>query len=203
MCTTCGEAVLIGLGGCACSRAAARKADEERMVETMRKVAETVENMSEEEKDRLLEAADLFPSTLEGKPIEDLMSKDDQEESGGEEAPKTAMGLDEYQKISSRTMYGEDTPIELRHAVYGLGLAAEAGEVADEIKKRIGHGHGREGFDLAKELGDVLWYVAAVATEHDLSLTDIAQANIDKLLKRYPDGFNTEDSKRRRDVEDE
>lgn len=53
----------------------------------------------------------------------------------------------------------------------------------------------------AKELGDVLWYVAALCTKADLDMGEVMQGNIDKLRRRYPDGFSSEDSKRRVDVE--
>ena len=85
-------------------------------------------------------------------------------------------------------------------SILGLGLSGEAGEVSDEIKKFAGHGHWKEGFDLKKELGDVLWYVAVLCELGDLSLEDVAVANEAKLRKRYADGFSTEASKARIDV---
>lgn len=69
-----------------------------------------------------------------------------------------------------------------------LGLAGEAGEVAEKVKKIIRDNRGTVGptttAALAKELGDVLWYVAAIASELELDLGDIAQGNLDKLFKR-------------------
>ena len=50
---------------------------------------------------------------------------------------------------------------------------------------------------LVKELGDCLWYIAAFATVQGLSLDDIAQRNIDKLRRRYPEGFDPERSRNR------
>jgi len=69
-----------------------------------------------------------------------------------------------------------------------LGLTGEAGEVADVVKK-IMRDDGmkvspEKKEELKKELGDVLWYVAQIATEFHLSLKDVAQANIAKLKKR-------------------
>ena len=75
-----------------------------------------------------------------------------------------------------------------------LGIAGEAGEVADHIKKHIGHGHPLDKQAIAKELGDVLWYVAAMANVLDFPLEKIAQMNIDKLKARYPNGFSHEAS---------
>ncbi len=73
-----------------------------------------------------------------------------------------------------------------------LGLCGEAGEVAEKVKKMVRDDAGvltaerREA--LAKELGDVLWYVAQVATEADLELDAIAAANLEKLLSRQERG---------------
>lgn len=77
---------------------------------------------------------------------------------------------------------------------FGLGIAGEAGEVADVIKKEVFHDHPEDTEKIKKELGDVLWYVAAVATVYKLDLEDIAVANLEKLKKRYPDGFSSERS---------
>lgn len=72
-----------------------------------------------------------------------------------------------------------------------LGVAGEAGEVADLVKKHIGHGHPLDREKLSKELGDVLWYVARMAATIGYDLAFIANQNIDKLTARYPDGFTT------------
>jgi hypothetical protein len=106
------------------------------------------------------------------------------------------MTLDEYQKLASKTVNMKISD-EMRIATFALGLSGEAGEVADMLKKHLGHGHNLRIDDLRKELGDVLWYVAALATVHGLDLSAIAQANIDKLKKRYPEGFSSERSKNR------
>lgn len=76
-----------------------------------------------------------------------------------------------------------------------LGLAGEAGEVADKLKKVIRDNDGaltdpvREA--VAKELGDVLWYVAVLAAELDYDLDSIAQSNLDKLASRKERGVIT------------
>ena len=73
-----------------------------------------------------------------------------------------------------------------------LGLVNEAGEVAGKIKKVFRDKDGEISEEtreaLKAELGDVLWYVAQVATELDLSLDEIAEANIAKLLDRLERG---------------
>lgn len=80
-----------------------------------------------------------------------------------------------------------------------VGLAGEAGEVADAIKKVVFHGHELDTGRLAAELGDVLWYVAVLAADLRLDLGEIMAANVAKLRARYPDGFTQADSIARRD----
>lgn len=75
------------------------------------------------------------------------------------------------------------------HAGHGLGLAGECGEVCDKLKKALWHKVPYELEDMKKELGDVLWYVTALASDHGFKLSDVAQTNVEKLKKRYPRGF--------------
>ncbi len=72
-----------------------------------------------------------------------------------------------------------------------MGLCGESGEAIDIVKKWLAQGHALDKEHLAKELGDIAWYLAEAVTALDLSLGDILQANLDKLEKRYPDGFDT------------
>ena len=106
------------------------------------------------------------------------------------------MQFDEYQQLAARTL-GRDRTHEQQLANAALGLTGEAGEVAEVIKKHLFHATPLDQEALAKELGDCLWYIGAFATVLGLSLDDIAQRNIDKLRKRYPDGFDTERSRNR------
>ena len=108
----------------------------------------------------------------------------------------TAMTLDEYQELAARTL-GRDRTHEQQLANAALGLTGEAGEVAEVIKKHLFHGTPLDQDALAKELGDCLWYIGAFATVLGLSMNDIAQRNIEKLRKRYPEGFDTERSRNR------
>ena len=106
------------------------------------------------------------------------------------------MTLDEYQELAARTLGRDRTHAQqLAHAA--LGLTGEAGEVAEVIKKHLFHATPLDQDALAKELGDCLWYIGAFATVLGLSMDDIAQRNIDKLRKRYPEGFDTERSRNR------
>ena len=100
------------------------------------------------------------------------------------------MDVDEYQVEAARTAR-MDRPAEVVAMTFGLGIAGEAGEVADLVKKAYGHGAGMDIERLRLELGDVAWYLAAVATCHGLRLSDVLAANIRKLRRRYPDGFST------------
>jgi NTP pyrophosphatase (non-canonical NTP hydrolase) len=61
------------------------------------------------------------------------------------------------------------------------------------------HGHAYDTQALKDELGDVLWYLAEAATAAGLNLDEIAQENVDKLFKRYPEGFSQKDSINRED----
>lgn len=99
------------------------------------------------------------------------------------------MELSEYQHLSRRTA---EYPREAWLAYPALGLAGEAGEVAEHAKKAIrddgGEITGERRAAMSKELGDVLWYVAQLASELELDLDEIAQANLDKLLSRQRRG---------------
>lgn len=108
------------------------------------------------------------------------------------------MTLDEYQALARRTM--GDRPPEQQLANAALGLAGEAGEVADTLKKHLFHGRPLDREAVVKELGDCLWYVAAMATAIGASLDEVGATNIDKLRRRYPNGFSAEASLRRVDV---
>ncbi len=101
------------------------------------------------------------------------------------------MNFLEYQLEAKRTMGGTHDHGDLRLAVFALGVAGEAGEVADLVKKHLGHGKDMfAGNAIVKEIGDVLWYLAAICEETGLSLSDVATANVAKLRARYPDGFS-------------
>ena len=103
------------------------------------------------------------------------------------------MTLDDYQRLAARTI-GSDRTHEQQLANAALGLAGEAGEVADLMKKHLFHAWPLDHEKVAKELGDCLWYAAAMATALGLSLDAVAAGNIEKLRRRYPEGFSAERS---------
>jgi NTP pyrophosphatase (non-canonical NTP hydrolase) len=108
-----------------------------------------------------------------------------------------SLTLDEYQREALRTA-PKHLDDELRRATYALGLSGESGEVAELVKKEVGHDHETDRSQMAKELGDVLWYLAGLASEYGWSLSQIGQLNIEKLRSRYPEGFDTQKSKNRK-----
>lgn len=97
------------------------------------------------------------------------------------------MTFEEYQSkaTSTKQSYGYD---DGEHYVLGyLGLAGEAGSVLTNLKKLIRDGEGFGSFNdrLKEELGDVLWYIAAIASHHGLSLDEIAKENLEKTHDRF------------------
>jgi NTP pyrophosphatase (non-canonical NTP hydrolase) len=97
--------------------------------------------------------------------------------------------LSEYQRLSRRTA---EYPREQWLAYPALGLAGEAGEVAEHVKKAIRDDAGTVSDErraaMTKELGDVLWYVAQLASELELELEDVAAQNLEKLRSRQRRG---------------
>ena len=75
-----------------------------------------------------------------------------------------------------------------------MGLSGESGEAIDLLKKHLFHHHDLDKEKLILELGDIAWYLAEAATSLDISLEEILTKNIEKLKKRYPDGFSKENS---------
>ena len=80
-----------------------------------------------------------------------------------------------------------------------LGLGGESGEVEDQVKKFIFQGHPLDKEHIAKELGDIAWYLAVAAHGIGYDLDTIFQMNVDKLLARYPNGFEAERSLHRKE----
>lgn len=104
--------------------------------------------------------------------------------------------LDDYQLAARRTAVRPENREAAAYQLsgFGLGIAGEAGEVADYLKKVLHHGHPMDVDRLREELGDVLWYTALIAERAGIYLSEVAEANIRKLERRYPDGWTSEDS---------
>ena len=103
------------------------------------------------------------------------------------------MTLNEYQALAQRTSRKDISPDD--HLFNGiLGLAGETGECADLVKKHC-YQDGREIIqNLKDEAGDVLWYVVEVISAMGWTLEEVAQHNVDKLRRRYPEGFSADRS---------
>lgn len=108
------------------------------------------------------------------------------------------MDANEYQRLAMTTLNPAlDKKDVLINGV--MGLCGESGEAIDLVKKHLAQGHELDKACLAKELGDIAWYLAETATALDYDLSDILQMNLDKLKSRYPEGFSTEKSINRKD----
>lgn len=106
------------------------------------------------------------------------------------------MKLNEYQEVAKRTARSEgDNGMNLLN--WALGLGGEVGEFQNLVKKMTFHRHPVPGEELAGELGDALWYLAVAADTLGYTLEDIAQMNLGKVAKRYPEGFSPERSRNR------
>ena len=103
------------------------------------------------------------------------------------------MTINEYQKLAMKTLNPELSEKDV--LINGvMGLCGESGEAIDIVKKWLAQGHELDKEKLAKELGDICWYLAETATALGCSLEDIMTTNIEKLRKRYPEGFDSERS---------
>jgi len=105
------------------------------------------------------------------------------------------MTINEYQEAALRTastMHHKDTTAKLINGA--LGLTGESGEVADLLKKHCFQGHSLDKQHIAEELGDIAWYIAFTAAALGYDLETILQMNVDKLYKRYPEGFSADRS---------
>ena len=103
-----------------------------------------------------------------------------------------------YQGLAMRTasIPEENKEDRLYHAVFGL--CSEAGEVAGILQKTY-QGHEMDQDHLIKELGDCLWMIAEACDALDVTMDDVMYRNIEKLRKRYPEGFEVERSLHRKE----
>ena len=109
------------------------------------------------------------------------------------------MTINEYQRLAMTTLNPQlDKKDVLINGV--MGLCGESGEAIDIVKKWLAQGHELDKEKLAKELGDIAWYLAETAYALEIPLEDILQTNIDKLRKRYPEGFDSQKSIHRQDA---
>ena len=103
------------------------------------------------------------------------------------------MNGNEYQKLAMKTLNPSLNKKEI--LVNGvMGLNGESGEVIDIVKKHMFQGHELDKDKIKKELGDVMWYVAEVCEALNLNLDEVMEGNIEKLRKRFKDGFTVNES---------
>lgn len=106
--------------------------------------------------------------------------------------------LNDYQAEAAKTIPANfDGKTMIDNAVYGL--CGEVGELVDRLKKVKFQGHPEDKEHLIFELGDILWYVAEMATGAGISLQDVASQNIWKLRQRYGEKFDSDKSVNRKD----
>lgn len=107
------------------------------------------------------------------------------------------MTMTEYQQLAQRTINENlDAQEKMMHALHGM--ASEVGEIHGNYQKSY-QGHEVDGRELQKELGDLLWFITEFCTAAGWDLGYIAHKNIEKLRKRYPEGFSAERSINRED----
>ena len=102
------------------------------------------------------------------------------------------MDFNEYQKLAMRTARDTSKDRLILNGV--MGLCGEAGECIDIVKKHIFQNHELDASGLIDEASDCLWYLATLASGLGIPLEDIARHNVEKLKKRYPNGFNSDES---------
>ncbi len=103
------------------------------------------------------------------------------------------MTINEYQQLAMRTL--NPALSEKDVLINGvMGLCGEAGEAIDIVKKHLAQGHPLDREALLKELGDVAWYLAETAYALGSDLESVLAGNIEKLRRRYPEGFASEKS---------
>jgi len=100
------------------------------------------------------------------------------------------MTINEYQRLAMTTLNPNlDKKDVLINGV--MGLCGEAGEAIDIVKKHLAQGHELDREKLIGELGDIAWYLAETATVLDMDLEEVLTRNIEKLKRRYPEGFDS------------
>ena len=117
------------------------------------------------------------------------------------------MTADEYQSLCERT----ESSYSVLHNLDGdrdrlmhgaIGVATEAGELLDAIKKHVWYGKPLDWTNIAEECGDLCWYIALICNAGDFSMAEIMERNIAKLRVRYPEKF-TEEAALHRDLDAE
>ena len=108
------------------------------------------------------------------------------------------MKINEYQELAMTTLNKELSEKDV--LINGvMGLCGESGEAIDLVKKWLAQGHELDKDKLISEIGDVAWYIAEIATALGVTLEEVLERNIEKLKRRYPEGFSYADSLNRKE----
>lgn len=103
------------------------------------------------------------------------------------------MEIREFQRTSTRTLNKElSKEQQISNMIFGAN--GELGEVTDILKKHLYQGHEINKQHLAEEIGDTLFYIVNLCSIYDINIEDVLQMNVDKLKKRYKNGFSIESS---------
>ena len=106
------------------------------------------------------------------------------------------MRVDEYQKLASRTINTSMGAKAIEyHALHGM--VGEVGEI-HSLYQKVYQGHMMDDNHLMKEVGDCMWFLAELCTAKGWIMSEVMQANIDKLIARYPEGFSADKSLHRK-----
>ncbi len=97
-------------------------------------------------------------------------------------------GIETFEQYQARAITFANPDVDLK-VMAALGIGGESGEILELVKKEQFHGIKIVRTELVSELGDMLWYLSALASGHKISLGLVAAYNIEKLSQRYPDGF--------------
>ena len=109
--------------------------------------------------------------------------------------------LDVFQEEALRCMRS-DLPYEAICSNMCMGLAGETGETIDIFKKHIYQGKDLDINDVIEEIGDILWYIANLCNVNKITMKECMESNVEKLRKRYPNGFSIKDALERADKND-
>lgn len=107
------------------------------------------------------------------------------------------MSFEEFQKLAIKTAKDGGFKFNLTHAA--MGLAGETGEFVDCVKKHTIYNQTLDMKNASEELGDIMWFVALACETLGISMADIANQNIEKLQKRYPEKYSDEQAQLRGD----
>lgn len=111
---------------------------------------------------------------------------------------KNGMGMNDYQRLTRRTVPSDMSQEDLLEMGI-MGACGEAGEMIEVLKKARFQGRELDRDRVLNELGDLLWYLPRICDALGVTMSEVAKANLKKLQRRYPNGWNAEDGIAKRD----